>query len=168
MHSNKEKIEQEKAALLSASKLKCKCSKEKKLSSADIIISCTGCSNNIWSGKVSRYSKVVTLIITLTFGAGYYTEYSLSEESRYPLEMEYEILNACINSDPTSFINTDYTKKQELCICMLNYATNETPFEAPIIDGKENLEFSSAFAKSFREGKYECLSKKNIKITINR
>jgi len=158
MNNDKEKIEQEKAALLDATELKCKCTKEKKLSSADIIISCTGCSNSIWSGKVSRYSKVITLVITLAFGTGYYAEYSLSEENRYPLEIEYEILNACINSESASFISIDYTKKQELCICMLNYATNETPFEEPIINGRENLEFSNAFAESFRKGKHECSS----------
>ncbi|ASA57947.1 hypothetical protein [Vibrio gazogenes] len=82
-------------------------------------ITCKKCEKNFKGFKFSK-RKLVSASTALLLGAvgGYKVNTALDKE-RYPLEVEYAIVDTCINSSKNMVSVRWYESKRERCLCAL-------------------------------------------------
>ncbi|MDX4069862.1 hypothetical protein [Aliarcobacter skirrowii] len=74
---------------------------------------------------MTNKQKITSLIMALTLGgvAGHHIDdivekYDL-QVNRYPIKIEYEIINNCISNDEKPLARKNYLYKKEICTCAL-------------------------------------------------
>jgi len=74
---------------------------------------------------MTNKQKITSLIMALTLGgvAGHHIDdivekYDL-QVNRYPIKIEYEIINNCISNDEKPIAREIYLDKKEICTCAL-------------------------------------------------
>ena len=79
-------------------------------------IPCKKCAKPI-TGK--RYKLAPLGLIPFLFGIASYDilDRTVFSEDRYPLQVEYSMVDACINSDQRPISRQQYSEKQTLCLC---------------------------------------------------
>lgn len=82
-------------------------------------ISCKKCEKNFKGFKFSQ-KKLISTSAALAFGVfgGYKVNGALVDE-RYPLEVEYAIVDTCINSANNILSYSRYENKRKTCLCAL-------------------------------------------------
>ena len=72
--------------------------------------------------------STITILMALTIGGviGHHLDDiveknypPISSSTKHPLEVEYRILNSCINSDESIVSSNNFIKKENICICTL-------------------------------------------------
>lgn len=127
------------------------CSEENKVELGDDVV-CKAC-NGSFSGY--SYSKIAKPLISATtalcigaFGALKIDKHFL-EEQRYPVSVEYELIENCANADTWYSSYGQHAKKTQLCICALEKTMSDVSY-------KEMSESESTFVTHFRKNIATC------------
>lgn len=91
--------------------------------------------------------------VTTALLIGAYGTYKVSdtffEQERYPLRVEYEIVDACVNSSARALLSKSYVKKKEICLCALE-ATSRT------VSYREMQNDPAVFTSAFKNNASSC------------
>ncbi|HHY0447896.1 TPA: hypothetical protein ACVU4T_004878 [Vibrio parahaemolyticus] len=91
-------------------------------------ISCEKCEKNFKGFKFSK-RKLVSASTALVVGVvGGYKVNGAFDEERYPLEVEYAIVDTCINSSKNMVSVSWYESKRETCLCALSQTEKSVPY----------------------------------------
>lgn len=115
-------------------------------------ITCGGCHKSFAGHTYKKYKKSFfsgTAALIVGVLGGYQADQWLSDSSRYPLAMEYAILNSCINSSNSVASHVRTAKKQEVCLCALENTMSD-------IDYAQASGNEQKFASRFRAYVQEC------------
>lgn len=95
-----------------------KCTKDKKIEYAKNII-CDECQSSFFGYKFKKHKrKLISATAALAIGTvGGYKVGDWLTEQRYPLAVEYQMVNACVNSDNRALRRDSYVQKQRTCLC---------------------------------------------------
>lgn len=99
-------------------------------------IACKACEKNFkgFSFGKKRWISASTALLVGTFG-GYKVSNALDEE-RYPLDVEYAIVDTCVNSSQNMVDISWYENKRETCLCALSKTEKAIPFSDYQSDNK--------------------------------
>ncbi|RMA82704.1 hypothetical protein DFR27_0661 [Umboniibacter marinipuniceus] len=109
---------------------KCTCNSSGAVS---VRIACIECSKVIKKFSIKKPLKTVGLSLAAIYGGSQLIDYAISD-NRYPLEIEYAVSNACINSAQARISNLGYETKQRVCLCALEEAMNEISYTRFLVD----------------------------------
>ena len=105
---------------------------------------------------MNKNSKIASILMLLGVGgvAGHNIDdiiekYNL-EADRYPMSMEYKVLNNCISNYNEPISRKIYRNKERVCICTLEKTQLEFSYEDYKIDSTE-------FLNIFEENVKECI-----------
>lgn len=73
----------------------------------------------------------------------------LGPGSRYPIEVEYEIIKTCVDGGDRPLFRDTYLAKQELCFCALEETMKKLPY-------KKFRKNTSSFGLTFRQSVAAC------------
>jgi len=91
-------------------------------------ITCKGCEKSFKGFKFSK-RKFVSASTALAVGLfGGYKVNGALEEERYPIEVEYAIVDTCINSAKNMVSVSWYESKRETCLCALAETEKSVPY----------------------------------------
>ncbi len=112
-------------------------------------ISCKECEKSFKGYKFSK-RKLVSASAALVVGVvGGYKVNDALDEVRYPLEIEYAIVDTCINSSKNALSVSWYKNKREACLCALEKTTKDISYS----DYKSSQQ---SFLSSFRKNAKSC------------
>jgi len=94
-----------------------------KLSSA---IKCKHCNKPLIGEKYTKPLISTMTAIILGIGGGVF--YEKFETDRYPIAIEYSIVNSCMSSYEKPLISKYFSKKKNVCICALKETETEIDF----------------------------------------
>ena len=115
-------------------------------------IACEECKKTLAGHTYKRFKKpfisAATVLLIGGYGA-YKMETELIGEDRYPVGVEYELIDGCTNSSGSVMNTYMRTNKTELCICALKETMSEMSFQ----DMKES---EPGFLARFRKNITSC------------
>lgn len=123
------------------------CSTDNKIEFGENIV-CSECKESFAGHSYKKFKKpLVSATAALLIGVfgTYKAEQIFFENPRYPLNVEYELIDSCVNSSRTlrsTFQNTD---KTQTCICALNKTMEVISYKEL---KKSELEFLTRFRSS--------------------
>lgn len=127
------------------------CSKENKIEYSENIL-CSEC-NSAFAGYTYKKYKKPLLSASSALFIGIVGTYKIDQlyfdEARYPIRVEYEIVDNCVNSDKRSLASAQYIKKKNLCLCALELTMDSLPY-------KEATGDEAKFLSSFRTAINQC------------
>jgi len=125
----------------------CSCGDEAEVG-AIVEFNCKNCGNIIKKFTVKKPLKAASITAILAYGGSQFIDYAISD-NRYPLEVEYAILEACSSSyrEPLSY--SSYRSKKRLCLCALEDTMNEISYIRYKVDEK-------GFLNAFEENATSC------------
>ena len=123
--------------------ISCACANNDKNYVADITIYCENCSSILFKEVIKHPYKIAALLFILTYGVSQFIDYAITD-NRYPLDIEYALLDACTNSNSELSSKFEYVSKRNICLCALEDTMNEVSYVLYEID--ENS-FFHAFKK---------------------
>ncbi|MFY4842157.1 hypothetical protein ACOTWI_07490 [Aliarcobacter butzleri] len=125
------------------------CSKENKIN-LSTEIKCKHCKKPLIGQKYKKpFMPAITAII-LGIGGGYYFNEKL-DDNRYPLSVEYTLINSCVSNDERPLLRKNYNNKERICICALDKTQKE-------IDYSEYKKKQNTFMNIFEVKANECMS----------
>ena len=108
-------------------KIKCPtCDKNSKIEYAEHI-NCTHCGSSFSGYSFRKYKMPLAVAVAsglIGFAANERVE-ELWEDQRYPLSVEYELVNLCVNQSQSIMSNTWFADKTKICICALERTMND-------------------------------------------
>lgn len=127
------------------------CSTDNKIEFGENIICCE-CKKTFAGHSYKKFKKpllsATTALFIGAFGT-YKADQILFEEQRYPLNVEYEIIDSCVNSSRILMNTYRQTEKTQVCVCAL-----EKTME--VISYKELKKGESEFLTRFRGSLTSC------------
>jgi len=114
---------------------------------ADIEINCQECGNFVKKIKIKNPIKAAAIVAALTIGGSQFIEYAITD-NRYPIAMEFEILDACINGGG-SLSSRYYKGRKEVCFCAMEDTMNQ-------ISSTRKRVTDAGFLNAFRENVKDC------------
>lgn len=109
---------------------------------------CKKCSALIEEFKIKKPLKAAGIAAILAYGGSQFIDYAISD-NRYPMAVEYAVLEACSSSYSRSMSSLTLGSNKKRCLCALEDTMNEISY----IRFKVN---ESAFVSSFRENIKSC------------
>lgn len=111
-------------------------------------------SNKKEEGSIQSSGSGKPLISTFTAiligGIGVYEiDKRFFAEHRYPVSVEYEVVDACVNSSRAALSSDQYKRKKEICSCALEKTQKDFPY-------KEMRKDESGFISRLRESAKGC------------
>ena len=130
-------------------KIECpRCQKDNEIEFAENI-SCSECEKSFKGFKFSK-RKLVSASSALLVGAlGAYAVESGLDKERYPLEVEYAIVDTCVNSSKNMVSVSWYESKREACLCALEKTENDVAYS----DYKSD---QAIFLRTFKQHANRC------------
>ena len=95
----------------------CSCG-DKAETGATVEFHCKKCSSVIEKFTINKPLKAAGLATILAYGGSQFIDYAISD-NRYPLDVEYAVLEACSSSYKEPLSYSTYSSKKELCLCAL-------------------------------------------------
>ncbi|PSU34566.1 hypothetical protein [Photobacterium lutimaris] len=102
----------------------CECDGTTKIKTLHI---CSKCNKPIKGWQLKKKLKYAGIIGVIGYGVGQATE-AVIFDNRYPMEVEFSLTDACINSSGRSLSSSQYQKKQTLCLCAVEGAINDVSY----------------------------------------
>ncbi|WP_041324951.1 hypothetical protein [Saccharophagus degradans] len=115
---------------------------------ATVKFHCKTCSSLIEKFTIKKPLKAAGLAAVLAYGGSQFIDYAITD-NRYPLAVEYAVLEACSSSYEKPVSYRVYGKKKDLCLCALEDTMNEISY----IRYKVN---ENGFLKAFEENAKAC------------
>ena len=79
-----------------------------------------------------KYGAKGALSAVLAFTVGFtgygLVDRNLLDDKRYPMELEYALVNACTNGDINALPRGLYESKQEICLCAVGKTVEALPY----------------------------------------
>ncbi len=123
------------------------CSTNNKIEFGENII-CHKCKKS-FAGHVYKQVKKPVTAAALALAVGVFGTYKVDQvffqDHRYPTSVEYEIINACINSSRIIKNSAQYAYKTDLCICALEKTMERVGYKEI---GQRESEFKTLFQKN--------------------
>lgn len=111
-------------------------------------ITCGKCKKTLTGHLYKRFSKpLISATTALVIGA--YGTWQFVAETRYPVDVEYELVDACINASQNSMDSARRIYKTQICVCALEKTMKEVSY-------KEMKRSESEFQTRFRAGVTSC------------
>ncbi len=109
-------------------KIECpRCQKDNEIEFAENI-SCSECEKSFKGFKFSK-RKFVSASAALIVGTlGGYKVNAAFEDVRYPLAVEYAIVDSCVNSSSNMVSVSWYTNKRKTCVCALEKTVEKVSY----------------------------------------
>ncbi|GLR05223.1 hypothetical protein GCM10007906_28110 [Vibrio hyugaensis] len=99
-------------------------------------ISCKECEKSFKGFSFSK-RRWVSASTTLLIGAfGGYQVNNAFDEERYPLEVEYAIIDTCVNSSQNMVDVSWYENKRDTCLCAMSKTEKAIPYSEYKADNK--------------------------------
>ncbi|WCN19590.1 hypothetical protein GV053_13910 [Marinomonas mediterranea MMB-1] len=111
-------------------------------------IKCRSSNKTIKKITVTKPYKVAALLTVVSFGASQFIEYVVTD-NRYPLGVEYSLLDVCVNSSGYAIPYEGYRSKKKICLCALEETMNEISYIRYKVD-------EDRFQEVFRDNAKEC------------
>lgn len=115
-------------------------------------IACSECKETLAGHLYKKYKKPFVSATTALFIGAYGTykaDQLLFEEQRYPLNVEYELIDNCVNSSRTPMYWSRQAKKTQVCLCALEKTMEEISY-------KELRKSEPEFLTRFRSSVASC------------
>lgn len=109
---------------------------------------CKTCESVIEKFTVKKPLKAAGIAAILAYGGSQFIDYAISD-NRYPLGIEYAILEACSSSYKEPLSYGIYGSKKKLCLCALEDTMNEISYIRYKVDEK-------SFLRAFEENAKSC------------
>lgn len=94
-------------------------------------IQCGECKKTLagvqYKKKGSVFGKFI--LVSVVGGGTFVAATDFSEKERYPLAVEYEIVNSCINGSGKRIRKDEYLHKKSICICALGRLEEQVSFD---------------------------------------
>lgn len=127
------------------------CSTDNKIEFGENIV-CSECKGSFAGHSYKKFKKplvsATTALLIGVFGA-YKADQLFFEDQRYPLIVEYELIDICVNSSRMLLNSSQYSVKTKTCICALNKTME-------VISYKELKKGESEFLTRFRSSIASC------------
>ncbi|SDK62720.1 hypothetical protein SAMN05216212_2786 [Microbulbifer yueqingensis] len=110
-------------------KLECpKCFKDSELS-VSAGVTCGHCKEDISEYHYKR--PLISGATALILGAGgfFAVDKYIIDETRYPLEIEYAIIDSCISGSDLPLRRSSYERKQEICLCSMRETMSDISYD---------------------------------------
>ncbi|MGF1765696.1 hypothetical protein [Aliivibrio kagoshimensis] len=91
-------------------------------------ISCKECEKSFEGFKFSKRALISASTALFVGAMGGYKVNASLEEVRYPLAVEYAIVDSCINSSKNQMSTRRYETKRELCLCALDKTMEDVSY----------------------------------------
>jgi len=120
------------------------CSKQNDIAIDESIV-CSECSSSFSGHVYSKFKRpLMSATSALIIGAfgGYKANQHIFQKERYPVSVEYEMLDSCVNSTRESLTARQHALKTEVCICSLEKTMEEFSYDDY---QKSEPEFSTRF-----------------------
>lgn len=127
------------------------CSTENKIENSDNIV-CGECKKTLAGYAYKRLKKpLVSATMELFIGAygAYKIDKTFIEEKRYPVGVEYELIDSCVNSSGNFMGSVWRVNKTKVCVCALEKTMSD-------ISIREMKKSESEFLARFRSGIASC------------
>jgi hypothetical protein len=115
---------------------------------ATVKLHCKTCASVIEKFVVKKPLKAAGLAAILAYSSSSFIGYAITD-NRYPLEVEYAVLEACTNSHKKPLSYSLYGSKKKLCLCALEDTMNEISYVRFKVNEK-------GFLKAFEGNAKEC------------
>jgi hypothetical protein len=115
---------------------------------ATVEVQCKNCNNVIEKFKIKKPLKAIGLTAILAYGGSQFINYAITD-NRYPLAVEYAVLEACSSSHNKPLSYSTYGSKKELCLCALEDTMNEISYIRYKVD-------KQGFLKAFENNAQSC------------
>ncbi|MBF4385598.1 hypothetical protein EA848_17800 [Vibrio anguillarum] len=102
----------------------CECEGPTKVKTSYI---CTECNKSVKSWQLKKKLKYIGIIGVIGYGVGQATE-AVIFDNRYPMEVEFALTDACVNSSGRSLSSSQYQKKQTLCLCAVERTISDVSY----------------------------------------
>ncbi len=115
-------------------------------------IVCGKCKASLSGYAYRKYKEpIITAISALVIGAygSYKIEHAYFDDARYPIRMEYAIIDSCISSDIVSLSTDQFRSKKQICLCAFEKTTKEIPYS-------ELVKESNSFTNTLRMNVETC------------
>jgi len=106
------------------------------------------CEKCLWIKKIPITLKATVITALLAYGGSQFIDYGITD-NRYPINIEYAVMNACVNGYNGSISSGGYKRKEKICLCALEDTMNEISYIRYNLNKK-------GFSKAFRENTKEC------------
>lgn len=126
------------------------CSTDNKIEIGGSIL-CNKCKKP-FSGFYYKKAKKTTIAATAALLIGAYGGYKANnskEAERYPIEVEYSLINVCLNGSSEKVTIEQYIEKQDICTCALSKTMNNLSYSSYNED-------QSVFFSSFENNQAKC------------
>jgi hypothetical protein len=115
-------------------------------------IHCNKCEKNFKGVTFSKRKIITGTAIALLTYVGFHT---LNDEvkgygDRYPIAVEYALLDSCINGSRNSISQNRYLSKRDVCLCALKGAQEDYPYSDYKDDAKGLVPIFRQYANSCR------------------
>ncbi|EGQ9892969.1 hypothetical protein ACI1G1_003415 [Vibrio cholerae] len=90
---------------------------------------CCTCNQPVKGLQLKKKLKYMAIIGVVGYGVGQVTE-NVIFDNRYPLEVEYSILDACVNSSGSPLSLKQYRSKQKVCLCAVGETINTVNYSS--------------------------------------
>jgi hypothetical protein len=94
-------------------------------------IVCGKCKASLTGYAYRKYKEpILTAISALVIGAygSYKIEQSYFDDARYPVRIEYAIIDSCVTSDRMSLSTVEFANKKQMCLCAFDKTVNEISY----------------------------------------
>jgi hypothetical protein len=124
----------------------CNCGDEAEFG-ATIKFHCKTCKNVIEKFTIKKPLKAAGIFAVLAYGGSQFIDYAITD-NRYPLNVEYSVLEACASSYNKPLSYSSYDEKKKICLCAFEDTMNEISYLRYKVDEKGFLEAFEINAKS--------------------
>ncbi len=124
----------------------CSCGEKAEIG-ATVKFHCKACANVIEKFTVKKPLKAAGLAAILAYGGSQFIDYAITD-NRYPLDVEYAVLEACTSSHKQPLSYSSYGSKKKLCLCALEDTMNEISYVRYKVNEKGFLKAFESNAKS--------------------
>ncbi|WP_019601168.1 hypothetical protein [Teredinibacter turnerae] len=115
---------------------------------ATVEFHCKTCNKVIEKFTIKSPLKAAGITAILAYGGSQFIDYAITD-NRYPLDVEYSVLEACSSSYKVPLSYSSYGSKKKLCLCALEDTMNEISYIRYKVDEK-------GFLKAFEENAKSC------------
>ncbi len=103
------------------------CSKKERKYFLEIFLKCKACDKVLKKQTITNPYKIAALLVVVSYGASNFIDYAITD-NRYPLSVEYEVMEACTSSYSKPLSYGGFSSKKKICLCALEDTMNEISY----------------------------------------
>ncbi|MDN3653422.1 hypothetical protein QWY77_11780 [Thalassotalea ponticola] len=115
---------------------------------ATVKLHCKTCKSVLEKFSIAKPIKAAGLTVCLAYGGSLFIDYAITD-NRYPMDVEYAVLDACLSSYQAPLRYSSYGSKKSICLCALEDTMNEISYVRYKVD-------EDSFLDAFRKNAKEC------------